>query len=97
MTDPGVEPSTGAKLPQGRFAQGDSLRKFALQTAAAPCDFSVVNSVPSPGVEPGLRPSQGRVHPPHSKDNWEKCSAEESNLVRQFRRLPCFQHTRRAI
>ena len=24
--------------------------------------------MPSPGIEPGLRPSQGRVHPPHSKD-----------------------------
>lgn len=26
-------------------------------------------SVSLPGVEPGLRPSQSRVHPPHSKDN----------------------------
>src|SRR5262249_54554917 len=25
-------------------------------------------SMPSPGVDPGLRPSQSRVHPPHSED-----------------------------
>ena len=40
----------------------------ALQAAATPCDISVNQSVSLPGVEPGLRPSQSRVHPPHSKD-----------------------------
>ncbi len=39
-----------------------------LQATAALCDNSVIYPVPLPGVEPGLRPSQGRVHPPHSKD-----------------------------
>ncbi len=41
----------------------------ALQAAATPCDFSVNYSVPLPGIEPNLRPSQSRVHPPHFKDN----------------------------
>lgn len=40
----------------------------ALQAVATPCDFSVIKSVSLPGVEPGLRPSQSRVRPPHSKD-----------------------------
>ena len=47
-------------------------------------------SVSSPGVEPGLRPSQGRVRIPHTpKTSLIKYPAEESNLVRQFRRLSC--------
>ena len=52
--------------------------------------------VPSPGIEPGLRPSQSRVHPPHSKDISIERPTEESDLVLQLRRLPCFRHTRRA-
>src|SRR5205823_6508433 len=48
------------------------------------------------GAEPGLRPSQSRVHPPHSEDHNPQHPTEESNLVLQLRTLPCFRHTRRA-
>ena len=41
----------------------------ALQAVASPsCSSAEIERVSSPGVEPGLRPSQCRVHPPHSKD-----------------------------
>ena len=66
----------------------------ALQAAATPRDFSVINPVSLPGVEPGLRPSQSRVRPPHSKDS--QYPAEESNLARLLRRQSCVLHTRRA-
>ena len=49
-------------------------------------------SVSSPGVEPGLRPSQSRVqfrHTPEDILRRFQCPTEESNLVWQFRRLPC--------
>ena len=39
-----------------------------LQTAATPRDFSVIDSVSLPGVEPGPRPSQSRMPPLHLKD-----------------------------
>jgi hypothetical protein len=65
-----------------------------LQAAATPCDFSVIKSVPLPGVEPGLRPSQSRVRPPHSKD--KQYPTEELNFARLLRRQSCVLHTRRA-
>ena len=70
----------------------------ALQAVAVPSGSSVGSmSVSSPGIEPGLRPSQGRVrNPAHSKDR-NSCRrqrpAEESNPVLQFRRLPCSSGT----
>src|SRR5579872_5926951 len=46
---------------------------MAVRPDAVPSDFSVINrKAPSPGVEPDLRPSQSRVHPPHSEDNYIK-------------------------
>ena len=69
----------------------------ALQAAATPCDFSVINPVSSPRFEPGLRPSQGRVHPSHSGDIRHQHPAEESNLARLLRRQSCVLHTRRAF
>src|SRR5579872_1335865 len=43
---------------------------MAVRPDAVPSDFSVIHrKAPSPGVEPDLRPSQSRVHPPHSEDN----------------------------
>ena len=66
----------------------------ALQAAATPCDFSVIKSVSLPGIEPGLRPSQSRVRPPHSKD--KQYPTEESNLAQLLRRQSCVLHTRRA-
>ena len=49
--------------------------------------------MPLPGIEPGLRLSQSRVPPPHSKD---KYPTEESNLARLLRRQSCVLHTRGA-
>ena len=48
------------------------------------------HSVSSPGVEPGPRPSQGRVRSATLRGHVSfQRPAEESNLVRQFRGLPC--------
>ena len=51
----------------------------------------------SPGVEPGLRPSQGRVQIPHTPRTImlsEASPARESNPVSRLRRPPCVRHTR---
>ena len=48
-----------------------------------------IPSVSSPGVEPGPRPSQGRVRSATLREHSFQYPAEESNLVRQFRGLPC--------
>ena len=66
----------------------------------SPCRLAPASkliSVSSPGVEPGPRPSQGRMlirHTPRTIS--PKYLARESNPVLQFRRLPCFPHTRKA-
>ncbi len=52
------------------------------------------HSVSSPGVEPGPRPSQGRVRSATLREHISlQRPAEESNLVRQFRGLPCSSGT----
>ena len=51
------------------------------------------HSASSPGVEPGLRPSQSRVRSATLRGHSFQCPAEESNLVRQFRGLPCSSGT----
>jgi hypothetical protein len=46
--------------------------------------------VSSPGIEPGPRPSQGRMRIRHNpRTYFSKYPAEESNLVRQIRSLSC--------
>jgi hypothetical protein len=71
-----------------------------LQPVAAPSGSSVSFSASSPGVEPGLRPSQGCMrNPPYSEDVFSfvgpvtnrphEYPAEESNPVLQIRNLPC--------
>ncbi len=53
-----------------RDAGGGSRTHLKLLCRQLPCRLAPgprSKSVP-PGVEPGLRPSQSRVHPPHSKD-----------------------------
>ncbi len=56
-----------------RRRQESNLLITALQAAAVPAGSSVkqlIQQMSSPGIEPGLRPSQGRVQaPPHSKTN----------------------------
>lgn len=59
----------------------------ALHAAATPCDFSVNESASLPGVEPGLRPSQGRVHPPHSKDKTVLRSLNAKTIIEDKRFL----------
>ena len=57
-----------------------------------PCRLAPASrhSVSSPGVEPGLRPSRGRVQIPHTPRTFAiQRPAEELNPVLQFRRLPC--------
>ncbi len=56
----------------------------ALQAAATPCDVSVIQSVPLPGVEPDLQPSQSCVHPPHSKDKIVLLSQRENDVRREI-------------
>ena len=64
---------------------------------AANCSCSIhycQASVSSPGVEPGPRPSQGRVRSATLRERVSfQRPAEESNLVRQFRGLPCSSGT----
>src|SRR4051812_36018835 len=55
--------------------------------------------MPSPGIGPGPRPSQGRVRIRHTPRTMFMLQylAEESNLVLQIRSLPCSSvHTRKA-
>jgi hypothetical protein len=54
--------------------------------------------MPSPGIEPGLRPSRGRVrirHTPRTKHACRQSPTRESNPALRLRRPPCAQHTRR--
>ena len=54
-------------------------------------------SMSSPGVEPGLRPSQGRVripHTPRTVADRSRSPARESNPAWRLRTPPCFRHTR---
>ena len=53
--------------------------------------------VSSPGIEPGLRPSQSRVRS-GTLQGHVVCQylARESNPVLRFRRPPCVRHTRKA-
>ena len=71
--------------------------KAALQAAAVPSGSSVVQSVSSPGIEPGtdaqrwsrdLRKVACESGTPRGRLPFER-PAEELNLVRQFRGLPC--------
>ena len=55
-------------FPSKRRRWESNPRNAVLQAAATPRDISVIKSVSLPGVEPGLRLSQSRVHPPHSRD-----------------------------
>ena len=57
-----------------------------------PCRLAPASHHPvsSPGVEPGLRPSRGRVQIPHTPRTFvTQRPAEELNLVLQLRGLPC--------
>ena len=45
------------------YVSGHRHPRFANRSSRARC-----RGVSPPGVEPGPRPSQGRMHPPHSKD-----------------------------
>ena len=69
---------------------------IGLQPIAWPSGSSVSPKVFSPGIEPGLRPSQSRVRIQHTPRTSEKHPAEESNLARRLRRPSCIRHTRRA-
>ena len=60
------QPSTFNRFKRRRWESNPL--DAALQAAATPRDFSVVTKVSSPGVEPGPRPSQSRVPPPHPED-----------------------------
>ena len=84
-----------SSLPKRRRWESNPL-EAALQAAALPSGSSR-HPVSSPGMEPGLRPSQGRVQdPPHSEDCFAQRPAEESNLVLQIRDCRAIRHTRRA-
>jgi hypothetical protein len=54
--------------------------------------------MPSPGIEPGPRPSQGRVrirHTPRTRFRADRQSpARESDPALRLRRPPCLRHTR---
>jgi len=60
---------------QGRVGEGpvaqESARLCGDAAPAGGCPHPVTEKVPLPGIEPGLRPSQSRVHPPHSRDGRE--------------------------
>src|SRR6476646_12269392 len=60
-----------------------------LQPAAAPSGSGV--RVSPPGVEPGLRPSQGRVPPPHPEDG--QYPDLDSNQGPDLRRVRCVRYT----
>ena len=72
---------------------------YRLAPTSIPFRFNELR-MSSPGFEPGPRPSQSRVRSTtlrgRSKHIRDQYPAEDSNLVRQLRRLPCVQHTRRA-
>lgn len=57
------------------------------RVAAGCLAIKLQRQVSSSGVEPDPRPSQGRM--PSTTPRGQKHPAEESNLVLQFRRLPC--------
>ena len=55
-----------------------------------------LRDMPSPGIEPGLRPSQGRVRVRSHSEDVEplESPARESNPALRLRRPPCARHTR---
>jgi hypothetical protein len=57
-----------------------------------------IGTMPSPGIEPGPRPSQGRVrirHTPRTRCRADRESpARESDPALRLRRPPCLRHTR---
>ncbi len=58
------------------------------------------SELPSPGIEPGLRPSRGRVrirHTPRTKCASHQSPARESDPALRLRRPPCARHTRRDL
>lgn len=85
-TSVGVEP-TGMPLcrrPPHRLAPTSTVFFSTTQILLS-------KTVSSPGIEPGLRPSQGRVRIRHTpRTHSSQCLTEESNLVWQLRTLPCY-------
>ncbi len=55
-------------------------------------DSSLLTLMSLPGVEPGLRPSQSRVLPPHSKDKNQKALPRSAFFLAIARRPPLLPH-----
>ena len=64
-------------------------------TKAASSRYITGAIVSSPGIEPGPRPPQSRVRPPHSEDR--QYPDQESNLGHDLRRVACIRYTIRAV
>ncbi len=85
----GVEPASAVLQTAARPSGPGALRPPALPRRA----------MSSPGIEPGLRPSQGRVRVRHTpRTSIETRPLEpptrESNPALRLRRPPCVRHTR---
>ena len=100
--DPGGEPAPGGRMtrhlknsPAG-VEPASTARRGPLPVPLAPASQLLsAFSLSSPGIEPGLRPSQGRVRSGTLQGHHLQPPGEESNLSLRFRKPSCLPHTRR--
>ncbi len=84
-------------LPKRRRWESNPL-EAALQAAAVPSGSSATLSVSSPGIEPGLRPSQGRVRIRHTPRTYSRSAPRRGIEPRLAvsKTAVLIRHTRRA-
>jgi hypothetical protein len=102
---PGVEPGLAASETAVRIQHtpgtigaetpvGVEPTSTGLQPVAWPSGSSVIRVSP-PGVEPGLRPSHGRVPPPHSEDMSRADDWIRTSMIRLTKPAPSSVEPRR--